>query len=74
MKYLSIPVFIVSLAIGLFFAYVYTPSPTVIYIYPTPDNINDIQYKDKGGTCHKYVANNVVCPDDVSKISETPIQ
>lgn len=74
MKFISIPVFIVSLAIGLFFVYIYTPSPKVIYIYPTPDNIDEIQYKDKSGSCHKYEANPVNCPADKSDIAETPIQ
>lgn len=74
MKYLSIPAFIVSLAVGLFFAYVYTANPKIIYIYPTPDNIDNIQYKDEAGSCHKYVANNVECPADKSKINETPVQ
>tara|TARA_Y100000591_G_scaffold270835_1_gene245821 strand:- start:522 stop:746 length:225 start_codon:yes stop_codon:yes gene_type:complete len=74
MKFISIPVFIVSLAVGLFFVYVYTPGPKVIYIYPTPDNVDDIQYKDKSGSCHKYQAKNVECPVDEKKITETPVQ
>ena len=47
MKFISIPVFIVSLAVGLFFVYITNPEPEIIYIYPTPENINKIQYQDK---------------------------
>ena len=55
-KYFSFPYFIVSLAIGLLFVYLSVPSPTIIYVYPTPDNVNDIEYKDKSGSCFKFDA------------------
>ena len=47
MKFISIPIFIVSLAVGLFFVYITNPEPEIIYIYPTPENVNKIQYQDK---------------------------
>lgn len=70
-KYFSFPFFIVSLAIGLLFVYLSVPSPTVIYVYPTPDNVDDIEYKDKSGSCFKFDAQEVTC----SKTAKTiPIQ
>ena len=44
MKFISVPVFIISLTIGLFLAYITAPNPGVIYVYPNPDNIDKIQY------------------------------
>ena len=70
-KYFSFPFFIVSLAIGLLFVYLSVPSPSVIYVYPTPDNVNDIEYKDKSGSCFKFDAQEVSCSSDAKTI---PIQ
>lgn len=70
-KYFSFPYFIVSLAIGLLFVYLSVPSPTIIYVYPTPDNVNDIEYKDKSGSCFKFDAQEVSCPSNPKTI---PIQ
>ena len=70
-KYFSFPYFIVSLAVGLLFVYLSVPSPTIIYVYPTPDNVNDIEYKDKSGSCFKFDAQEVSCPKNPKTI---PIQ
>lgn len=61
MKYISVPVFIISLAIGLFMVYVTNPNKEVVYVYPTPDNVENIAYKDKSSTCWKYKAKEVPC-------------
>ena len=46
-KYIRIPVFIVSLAIGILFVYLTNPDKRKIFVYPSPDNVNNIQYKDR---------------------------
>ena len=51
LKYINIPLFVISLAIGLFFVYIYQADKRTIYVYPKPDNVELIQYKDKAGTC-----------------------
>ena len=56
MKYISVPVFIISLTIGLFMVYITNPNKEVVYVYPTPDNVENIIYKDKSSTCWKYKA------------------
>jgi hypothetical protein len=73
-KYLSLPVFIVSLALGIFFVYAYGTDMKVIYVYPTPENVNQILFKDKADNCFNYEPELVECPKDISKIKSVPIQ
>ena len=65
--------FIISLAIGLFLVYLSSPSPDIIYQYPTPSNINTI-YADDANNCYKYNSQEVACPKDKDKIKVVPIQ
>ena len=74
MKFINIPAFIISLAIGIFLVYVSNPRPSVIYVYPTPDNLDQMQYKDQSGTCFGFEAHEVTCPVDKKQIREYPIQ
>jgi hypothetical protein len=73
-KYISIKIFIVSLAVGLLFTYLSNPEPTIIHVYPTPHNVKYIEYKDKADNCFQYDANEVKCPKDISSIKTIPIQ
>lgn len=74
LDYISIPVFLISFAIGLFFVYIFGPEMKKIYIYPTPENINNILFKDNADNCYKYEAHEVKCPDNGSDIFTPPIQ
>jgi len=73
-KYINFPVFLLSLAIGILFVYLFQPELKVIYVYPTPDNQKKILYKDKTDNCFKFNAEEVQCPDDKTKIKNIPIQ
>ena len=53
-KFIDIRIFIISLAIGLFYIYIAEDYKKVIIMYPTPDNIKNTQYKDKTGNCFSY--------------------
>lgn len=63
----------ISLAIGLFFVYIYQSEKRVVYVYPKPDNVDYIQYKDATGTCFQAKQTEVKCPAD-SEISKIPAQ
>ena len=73
-KYISVKVFLISLSIGLLFAYLSAPTPTIIHVYPTPDNAAELEYVDKANNCFKFDATEVKCPKDRSTIKNIPIQ
>ena len=72
--FINVPIFIVSLAIGLFVAYITMPPTQIIYVYPNPDNEHKISFKDKADNCFHFKSTEVKCPDDVSKIRAYNIQ
>ena len=74
MKYISVPIFIISLAVGMFLVYISSPKFELIKVYPTPENENKYLYKDKSGTCYRFKSKEVNCPDDSSKIKKIPVQ
>jgi hypothetical protein len=74
LNYISIPVFFISFAIGLFFIYVLGPEMKTIYIYPTPENVDKVLFKDKADNCFYFEEEVVECPKDESLISTIPIQ
>lgn len=73
-KLFSFSIFLISLAIGLLFVYLHDPQENIIYVYPTPDNVEQIEYKDLANNCFSFTANQVQCPDDKEKIKNIPIQ
>ena len=73
-NYISIPIFISSFAIGLFFVYVLGPKMKKILIYPSPENVDKVLFKDNANNCFYFKPVEVNCPSDESKISNIPIQ
>lgn len=74
MKFINLPIFIISLAIGIFVTYITTEPTRSIVVYPNPDNIDKILYKDKADNCFKFETEEVKCPDDNNKIRSYGIQ
>ena len=61
LNYISLPVFLVSFAIGIFF-------------YPSPENVGKVLFKDKADNCFYFDQQEVDCPKDESLISSIPVQ
>lgn len=74
MKFISIPIFILSFAVGLFFVYISASSNKTIVVYPTPENQHQVQFVDKTETCHRYVATETTCPSNPDKIFDYNVQ
>ena len=68
------PTFIISLSIGLFIVYITATPPKVVFVYPTPENISRIQFKDKAGHCHAFKTTEVPCKGNTKSVHEIPIQ
>lgn len=71
-KIINIKVFLISLLAGLIFMFLNNDKKD-ISVYPTPSNINSVQYKDKADNCFEYSMEKIKCPDK-SKINNIPIQ
>lgn len=73
-SFINIPVFIIALAIGLFFVYLgNNGDERKITVYPTPENIQLLQYRDHGGTCFNFKQKEVSCPSNPKDITKIPI-
>ena len=73
-NYISLPVFLISFAVGLFFVYVIGPESKTIYIYPSPENYMKTQYKDNAGQCFQFKPVETQCPINPLSIKSVPIQ
>lgn len=73
-KYIDFRVFFISLIFGLFAVYITAPDKRKIYVYPTPENIDVLQYKDKSDTCFSLSKKEVSCPKNQSEITKIPLQ
>jgi hypothetical protein len=73
LKYISIKVFVISFIVGLIFVYFFGSETKQIYVYPTPQNIGKIQYKDSANNCFHYESTQVKCPS-ADEITSIPAQ
>lgn len=74
LRFVNFPAFLVSLAIGLVFVYLSAPTHGVIHVYPTPDNANKVQYRDKAGVCFRFDPVATQCPENSLLIKKIPMQ
>jgi len=72
--YISLPIFLISFSIGLLFVYLLGPEIKTIYVYPTPENVDKLMFKDKADNCFQFEQEDVECPNDLTQITEIPIQ
>jgi len=74
MKFLNLPIFLISLSIGLFVNYITDPNTKTVFVYPTPDNHDKIQYKGKNDTCFSFTPHEVKCPVNEKEIESYAVK
>jgi len=72
--YISLPIFLISFAIGLFCIYIIGPEVKTVYVYPSPDNYKNTQYKDKANQCFEFTPVEASCPLNPLSVKTVPIQ
>jgi len=73
-NYISLPIFFISFAIGLFCVYIIGPESKTIYVYPSPQNYMKTQYKDKANECFEFKPIESKCPINPLSIKTIPVQ
>ena len=73
-KYINIPVFLISLLLGMAAVYLTVPDTRTVYLYPTPENVDMLQYRDKTDSCFAFEQKAVSCPKNKQEISKIPVQ
>ena len=75
LKFLHLPVFLASLLLGLVAVYMLNEGETrKIYVYPTPENLAKIQYRDGTDTCLEFEQIEIQCPTNRSQVAKIPVQ
>ena len=65
---INVPVFLVSLILGLLYMYFIAYDNKEIIVYPTEDNKDLFQFKDKVDNCFQLRQSIVKCSNDVDII------
>ena len=60
--------FLAALAVGSVLVYFSPIEHKTVFVYPTPSNVNKMQYKDAAGGCFGFKAKEVKCSDDAVSI------
>ncbi len=72
-RFINIPIFAISLLLGILYFHFTNPDYKKIYVYPNPENVDIVQYKDKADNCFSFKQNETKCPPDNS-IFKIPVQ
>jgi hypothetical protein len=73
-KYINLKAFLISLSIGLLYVYLNEDHKKTIIMYPTPDNVNTVQYVDNANNCFTYDLNEVQCPESQNEYHEIKVE
>ena len=74
MKFFSVVAFILSFTVGVFFVYITQPASREIMVYPNPENVEQLLYKDNANECFYFESEEVKCPTNKENIHHLPVQ
>jgi hypothetical protein len=70
-NFINFYVFVLSFSLGLIYMYLNKNEKQSVFVYPTPENIDNIQYRDLVDNCFEFKSKEVLCDNNVNEI---PIQ
>jgi hypothetical protein len=73
LKFIHLKTFIISFILGLSIMVFTNAHKKKIYVYPTPETVDNLLYKDKADNCYIYKQSIVKCPTP-KKIFNIPLQ
>ena len=73
-KFIDVRGFIASLVIASLLVYMTMPDQRKIFVYPSPENIDILQYRDKTDSCFSMKQKEVPCPKNENDIMKVPVQ
>jgi hypothetical protein len=74
-KYINLPLLIISFILGLFYNFFSKPEVKKVYVYPTPENVDKIQYKDLLNNCFSFKYKKLNCNEvDENNLKNIPLQ
>ena len=73
-KYFNLKFLILGILFGVLAVHFSDNEKRIINVYPTPENIHVIQYKDSADNFFNFENIVVDCPSDSSKINTIPVQ
>jgi len=69
---INITVFLAAFLLGLVFIYFFDDKKKIT-VYPTPHNLDTIEFKDKANNCYSYDIVETKCPDEKKLIETLPV-
>lgn len=73
-QFIHFPIFAISFFIGVFIIYfVGLHQMRKIYVYPTPETVDALQYKDSANNCFTVKHTQVRCPANADAIKKIPV-
>jgi hypothetical protein len=73
-NHISWPAFIVSFALGVFYIYISLPTRRVVTVYPTQDNADHFNFRDKAHNCFRFEQEAKPCPTNDDTLKTIPMQ
>ena len=73
-NHISWPAFIVSFALGVFYIYISLPTRRVVTVYPTQDNADHFNFRDKAHNCFRFEQEAKPCPANDDALKTIPMQ
>jgi hypothetical protein len=73
-KYFNLKFLILGILFGVLAVHFSDNEKRVIHVYPTPENVDVIQFKDSADNCFNFENIIVDCPSESNKINTIPVQ